>query len=316
MKKIMGVLGAVALAILATVTVALGPAAATPDLTLGVCNSGWYVNPDETTRKPTPTPGGLKFEANQLIHHGATGSIEGLAAGSFVAVPAPDQPSFFSVEVRNADGTGYATLRWNTTTSKWNMVAAGTLFEHESAAELVKMTTPHKSSFLMSFGVGYTNSPPGTVAAVVISISFKGATYDMKCLPPSSSSSSASGSPSANASSTSKPPSATASATSQASAQTAIPTPSEPYYENCSAVDDAVGHWLLETDPGYRLDLDGNADGVACEGLGAPTGGKIGGLPLTGTSLPLVAGVGGSLVLAGAAVLVWLWRRNRTEFRA
>jgi hypothetical protein len=278
MKKIMGILGALALAALATVTVAMGPAAATPDLTLGTCNPGWYVNPGETDRKPTPGPTGVKFEGNDLIHHGVTGSIEGLAAGTFTASPAPDQLSFFSVEVRNGNGTGYATLRWNTSTSKWEMTTGGTFYENASAAELVKMPEPDRSSFLVSFGVGYTNSPPGTVATVatvVSAISFKGVSYDMKCVPPASSSSS---SASASASSSSKPPSASASATASQSASTSS-TPS-----------------------------------ASTSSAPVLTPGSSAGLPLTGTPVVLLASIGGSLLLAGAALVLWLWWRNRTEF--
>ncbi len=199
------------------------PAPGTPTFETCANLKGWYVNPDETSRRPTPTADGLKFEKNQLVHHGATGSIEGLKPGSYTLAAgsaSPDQPSFFSVEVRNADGSGYATLRWNSTTDKWNMVASGQLFEHANPAELVKMTTPHKSSFLLSFGVGYTNSPPGTKTAVVKSVTFKGTNYPLTCPPAPSQSGSASASASKSAS-----PSASASASASASSSAPVTAP-------------------------------------------------------------------------------------------
>jgi hypothetical protein len=274
MKKLLATVGLAGLLSLAGLAVATG-GTATPSTSLGACLDGWYVNPDETSRKPTPTAAGLKFEGNQLIHHGATGSIEGLAGGSFVASPAPDQPSFFSVEVRNADGSGYATLRWNPSTSKWSMVASGQLFEHATASELVKMTTPAKSSFLLSFGVGYTNSPPGTVATVVSSVTFRGTTYDLKC---ASSSSGTSASASASSSPSSKPPSASASGSASASA-------------SASATASATASASASTTP-------------------PPV--TVGRLPTTGSStIPLIAGTGGVLLLAGAALALWAYRRSR-----
>ena len=196
MKTIAALFGLIATLFLAA------PAAATPaGPTFETCTNlkGWYVNPDETDRKPTPTVGGLEFAGDDLIHHAAGGTVADLAKGTFVASPAPDQPSFFSVEVRNADGTGYATLRWDTTRNKWVMVTGGQVYENASPAGLVAMTTPAKSSTLMSFGVGYTKNPPGTVTTVVKSVTFAGKTYDLTCAPAASASSSASASSTASA---------------------------------------------------------------------------------------------------------------------
>lgn len=281
MRKILATLAFVALAgggPVAALAVAAG--ATPPATTVAPCLDGWYVNPDETHRKPTLTTQGLKFEGNQLVHHGATGSIEGLTGGSFVASPEPDQPSFFSVEVRNADGSGYATLRWNPATSKWSMVVSGTLFENSSASELVKMSTPAKSSFLLSFGVGYTNNPPGTVATVVSSVTFRGTTYSLKCA--SSSSSSSSASASASSSSSSKPasqsPSGSSSATSSPSATTTAT---------------ATASASTSTTPAPVVPA-----------------GSSGGLPLTGINLWVLGGVGLALVCAGAAALVLLKKRD------
>lgn len=156
---------------------------------------GWYVNPDETTRRPIPTVTGLKFEGNDLVHHATSGKVDDLKPGTFVASPAPDQPSFFSVEV-GEPGTyaGYATLRWNPSTSKWTMVVGGTQYENASPKLLVGMVTPAKSSNLLSFGVGYTNSPPGKVDTVVSSVTFAGKTWPLTCAPKPSASAKPSGS--------------------------------------------------------------------------------------------------------------------------
>ncbi|MET0326963.1 MAG: excalibur calcium-binding domain-containing protein [Ilumatobacteraceae bacterium] len=43
------------------------------------------------------------------------------------------------------------------------------------------------------------------------------------------------------------------------------PTTPDTYYENCTAVWNAIGRPLLLGQPGYRPGLDGNDDGVACE---------------------------------------------------
>ncbi|MES2211358.1 MAG: hypothetical protein V4515_14440 [Chloroflexota bacterium] len=175
---------------------------ATPDpadlAVKSACASGWYVNPDEADRKPEALEAGFRFTGDDLVHHAATGTVADLAAGTFVAAPAPDQPSFFSVEVRNPDNTGYATLRWNAAASKWTMVTGGQAYENATAAGLVAMTTPPKSSALMSFGVGYTKNPPGTVAVTVSKVTFKGQAYDLTCAPkPTTSSQSSAASASA-----------------------------------------------------------------------------------------------------------------------
>lgn len=296
MKRIMtalGLAGAFALVGLAVATTG----AATPTTTLGVCNPGWYVNPDEVTRKPTPTPAGMKFEGNQLIHHAvANMPVALLTPGTYVAAPAPDQPSFFSVEVRNPSGA-YGTLRWNPTTSKWSItIGAGTgpdgaatagTFENASPVALLTGKVTKWGAFalgsnvVVSFGVGYTNSPPGTVAAVVSSVSFKGVTYDLKCiLPTSSSSSSTSATPSASSSS-SKPPSSSASQSSSAPPTSASAS---------ASVSASITPPVVARPPS--------------------------GLALTGTPVAAVAGLGVALVLAGGALVAWLWRRNRVEFES
>lgn len=184
-------------------------------VTLGVCNPGWYANEDEDKRLPTPGPAGLKFEGNDLIHHAANVAVADLEPGTYTASPAPDQPSFFSVEVRGPSGA-YATLRWSSTgplVGKWTVVIGagngateGTFSDADPALLLTGKVTKWgafspTTAKVVSFGVGYTNDPPGTVATVVTSVKFQGKDYDLKCAPPASSS----GSPSASASGTVRP---------------------------------------------------------------------------------------------------------------
>ncbi len=186
------------------------PAHATdPDIAVNAdCLPGWYVNPDETDRKPTSTEAGLKFAGDDLVHHAVSGlSVADLKPGEFVASPAPDQPSFFSVEV-NGEGSGkYGTLRWNTSTSKWNMVAnGGTFYEDTDPVKVV--TAAGKGTSVISFGVGYTKNPPGTVETTVVSVKFGGKTHSLKCQPepePTKTSASPSPSPSVSSSASSSP---------------------------------------------------------------------------------------------------------------
>jgi LPXTG-motif cell wall-anchored protein len=208
-----------------TLTALPGAAHATEDTPCGM-PSGWYANPDEQDRLPTPATGGLKFEGNDLIHHATDTTVEHLTHGTYSANPAPDQPSFFSVEVTGTDG-GYATLRWDTATGKWTMVTGGQLYTNAGPAALVDMVTPHKSHHVVSFGVGYTANPPGTVTTVVSSVTFGGKTYDLTCKPaPSSSSASPTASPSTSAStSAGASPSTTASSSSGGAVVTTGPTP-------------------------------------------------------------------------------------------
>lgn len=156
--------------------------------------TGWYANADEQDRLPTPVTGGLEFSGNDLIHHATTGEVETLSPGLFTAAPAPDQASFFSVEVSGSDG-GYGTLRWNVDTGKWNLTTGGQFYENVLASALVDMPPVHRSHHVVSFGVGYTNSPPGTVTTTVKSVAFGGHTYDLACKTASPSPSASSASP-------------------------------------------------------------------------------------------------------------------------
>lgn len=185
----------------------------------------WYVNSDEESRKPTPTIDGLQFKGNQLIHRTTDIKLGELKPGSYALATgsdSPDQPSFFSVEVRNTNGA-YGTLRWNPTDSKWYItISAGNAgtqatdgtFSHADPVTLLTGKASKWGAFdtatakVVSFGVGYTNSPPGTKTAVVKSVSFQGGVYLLTCPPPVMPSPSASKSPSASASASAAPPAA------------------------------------------------------------------------------------------------------------
>ena len=194
---------------------ALAPAAAaaatttTPAAAAASCTTpAWFVNPDETDREPARTEAGLVFTGDDLIHHDAPAglTVDDLSPGTFAALPAPNQPSFFSVEVAGT-GTpsGYATLRWDPAAAKWGMVTGGQFYEHADPAELVKMTDPDKATTVVRFGVGYTKNPPGIVATTVTAVTFAGKTYDLTCKPDPEPTATPSGTPSGSPSATSKP---------------------------------------------------------------------------------------------------------------
>jgi hypothetical protein len=250
--------------------------------------AGWYVNPDEADREPTRTYDGFVFESADLIHHAAPAGLTTatLSPGHFLVAAGsslPDQPSFFSVEVSGDDG-GYATLRYNRITLKWDMVTGGQFYSNADPSALVDMPPVKRSHKVVSFGVGYTANPPGTVKTTVKSVSFQGKAYSFACPKPSptqsptasptpstSTSPTASASPSVSsvspsATSTSVSPSATASATTSPSTSL-IPVPS-----------------------------DAGTDGE---------------LPTTGASLGGLLAVGLGVLLFGG-LITWWFRRGRT----
>lgn len=211
-RKVMtALLGAVLTPLLAVaIWVAPGQAATTGPVPVeSECLEGWYVNPDEGgadqgqgDRRPTQEEEGLAFEGNQLVHHAAPAglSVAELEPGTFEADPEPSLVSFFSVEVWDDGGTGYATLRWNTGTSKWDMVTGGQAYSHEDPAELVTLPPVDKGTTVRTFGVGYVNTPNDGTRTVVSSVTFAGTTYDLTCEPePSPSPTTPSPEPSASA---------------------------------------------------------------------------------------------------------------------
>lgn len=253
----------------------------------GSCDhlKAFYVNPDENSpddpdgdRLPTATPDGLTFEGAQLIHH-ASGELDtdNLVHGTYAANPAPDQPSFFSVEVRNADGTGYATLRWNTVTNKWDMTVSGVTYSDENPSKLVDLKG--KSHHVFSFGVGYTAKPKGTVKVLVTSISFHGTTYRLDC---------------------------------HLGKPTGSPTHTRPTHKPSGPVTTKPTS-PATTAPTTRPTSSPSANPTLVGNVG---GGSTGGaLAITGPSTPYYV-AGGLLILLSGAAIVWVFRRRKVDLSA
>lgn len=147
----------------------------------------WDVHEDETTRMPTAGVDGVTFTGDQLIHHPVNASLINLTHGTYEANPAPDQSSFFSIEVADPTTNGYATLRWDTEQKAWTMFSGTFTATHAKASDFIgeqtkygKLTDKTRATF---FGVGYTQNPPGTVTTVVSSVTFRGVTYPLTCAP-------------------------------------------------------------------------------------------------------------------------------------
>lgn len=181
--------GALVLGTLVAVPVTAAQAE-TPTSPIEGCHSSeWYVNDDgdETARKPEQTEDGLKFVGNDLVHHApvpATIELQNLHPGTFVATPAPSLSSFFSVEIANPDGTGYATLRYDTADNKWNI--GGTSTREANPLDIIgkanrKGQTILATSRVLSFGVGYVANPANGTETLVKSVTFAGRTYDLTC---------------------------------------------------------------------------------------------------------------------------------------
>ncbi len=188
----------------------------TPNYKDCATDKGWFVNEDETSRKPEATATGLKFVNNQLIHHKADLKVDDLEPGTYTANVTPNQPSFFSVEVRDASTGAYGTLRWTPGANLWSItigpdaskptVTPGTFSGGDPAALLEGKVTKWgaftSATKVVTFGVGYTNSPGDGVATVVRRVMFQGKTYDLACTKPVQPSASASSkAPSASSSS-------------------------------------------------------------------------------------------------------------------
>lgn len=181
--------GALTLAVL----VPIGSAwADTPTKAIEGCHSDeWYVNDDgdETGRMPTQTEDGLKFVGGQLVHHKpvpATIYVRNLTPGTYEATPAPSLSSFFSVEIANPDGSGYATLRYDTADDKWNI--GGTSVREANPLNLIGKKTRNGDEIefdakVLSFGVGYVRNPANGTETTVTSVTFAGRTYDLTCKP-------------------------------------------------------------------------------------------------------------------------------------
>jgi LPXTG-motif cell wall-anchored protein len=160
------------------------------------CNEGWYVNPDEGARLPEQTEAGFLFQPADLVHRQTNIPLADLEPGSYVAAPAPDAPSFFSVEVVSPNTNAYGTLRWVLADSVWSITigpggsaTAGTFYNADPVALLTDKVTKWgafdlATATVVSFGVGYTQNPPGTIETVVSEVEFAAQTYDLTCQPP------------------------------------------------------------------------------------------------------------------------------------
>lgn len=190
--KLISAFFSLAVVCVGTLVLASPAQAAAGPVPVTVCGDSttWYVNGDEAgsdpkqgDRRPLSTRDGLLFYPRDLIHHQLNFDVTpGLVAGiytTFPGSPLPDLPDFFSVEVANDDGSGYATLRWNEVDSKWSVTVSGNTTEGDDPAAL--LTAQNKSLHGRSFGVGYTNAPPGTAVSLVTSISFMNVVYKLSC---------------------------------------------------------------------------------------------------------------------------------------
>lgn len=126
-------------------------------------------------------------------------------------------------------------------------------------------------------GIGFSLGSGVTGKVLLKKLNYGDTVFEFKaCVAPtsvttstSSSSSAVTTSTTAGSSSSSTTPPSSSSSSSPSSTVGTSTTP-EPYYANCDAVKAALGHWILVGEPGYRLDLDGDANGIACQALGAP----------------------------------------------
>lgn len=281
MRKIPLIVGAAAL--LAGFYLGAQPAQATEGSKTGcVAPTGWVVNDDETDRAPEPTRYGLKFEPADLTHHAISLPLADLKPGSFVAAGAgPDQNSFFSVEVRDTTGA-YGTLRWNTSTNTWDLTTNLGFFSHADPADFVGTATKWgeltATTQVVSFGVGYTKTPPGTVTTVIKSVTFGGKTYDLRCHPHTP--------PTTTPTTTPTTAPTTAPTTTPTTAPTTKPTTVTPSTSK-------------STSPAVSI-TDVSSDS---------------GLPLTGPPVGLILGGGALLLLIGGA-LAFLSRRRKVGFTA
>ena len=276
------------------------------------CNiQGWYVNDDEGGRKPERKLEGFVFEDKDLIHHATNFPLRFLQPGHFAYTgTAPDQPSFFSVEVRDLTTDAYGTLRWIKSTGKWSIdIGAATLpshnpnttpghFEDSSPVELLKGKVSKWGPFtaatrVVSFGVGYTNSPASAVKTTVTAVNFLGRVYTFKCDKPVDPSPTTS--PSASQTPSSTPSSSTSSSPTASPSSSVSPTQSGTPTSTASATTSSSS---ASTSP---------SSGVAGEATNGPDGGA---LPVTGNKAIWI-GVIGTAVAAIGGIFVFLGRKRR-----
>lgn len=282
--------------------------------TCGNLKNQWDVNPDEGDRKPTATVAGLKFEGNDLIHHTAEVALADLKGGSYAVASgfsAPDQPTFFSVEVRDPETKGYGTLRWDPAAGKWSItigasatvpdVTAG-YFEGSDPVALLTGKVTKWGAFtsatrVVSFGVGYTNSPPGTATTVIKSVRFQGKTYWLTCLP-------------VKPTKPTTQPTTTAPTTAPTTTTPATTAPTtEPVTSRPTTAPTTSGS--AEPSPSGSVSPSRTA-GVLPTTTNVSDGSDS--LPVTGPSMGLLIGIGLVLIAGGGTALV-LSTRRRNSFK-
>jgi len=285
------------------------PAAAATETSTGVsCPgvSGWYVNPDETDRKPETSAGGMKFAPADLIHHAADVAMVNVKPGSFALATGsdtPDQPSFFSVEVRDAGTGAYGTLRWDVAAKEWTLVTNTASYSKAEPIGFIGVETKWgkltPAARVISFGVGYTKSPTGTKTVTVKSVTFAGQTRSLVCLPPTKPVTTP-----PTSSPTVTPPTTTPGATTP----TTLPPTKPPVTTAPTTRPPAT------TPPTTRPPV---TTAPPTEGALVPVAGGSGGdgaLPVTGAAAGIMAGVAMILVGIGGVLMVAGRRRRKVNF--
>jgi hypothetical protein len=311
LAKLTGLLTLYAVFIYALMTMLISalPAAATETSTGVNCPGvqGWYVNPDETDRKPETSVSGMKFAPADLIHHAADVAMVNVKPGSYVLATGsdtPDQPSFFSVEVRDASTGAYGTLRWDVAASQWTLVTNTASYSKAEPIGFVGVETKWgkltPAARVISFGVGYTKSPAGTKTVTVKSVTFAGQTRSLVCLPPTKPVTTP-----PTSSPTVTPPATTPGATTP----TTLP-PTKPPVTTAPTTRPPATTPPPTTRPPVTT-------APPTEGALVPVAGGSGGdgaLPVTGAAAGIMAGVAMILVGIGGVLMVAGRRRRKVNF--
>lgn len=151
--------------------------------------AGWYVNPDEAALAPVQKDLGFLFDGPSLVHH-ETGPLDlaDVRAGSFTGTLKGGVLPLFKMETSNpyttinvtADGKFWATAMLPGDEGGMNHPVA-------TAAALVGLPTkPGKPQLtsdtkVTTFGIGYATDTGNTYLAKTIT--FRGVTYALSCLP-------------------------------------------------------------------------------------------------------------------------------------
>lgn len=176
-------LAALAVAALATLTVAQ-PASATnePIPVESDCLTGWYVNHDEGDLLPEQVEAGLLFDGPSLVHYPTSYTIATMPTdGAFVADVQQGVAPLFKVET-----APYSTINKTAAGKYWSSKIpagdpGGQSNPVDTPQDLIGKWNYTAETAVFSFGVGYANDAGGR--AVVSSITWSNATYDLTCKP-------------------------------------------------------------------------------------------------------------------------------------